>query len=172
MGNITYLLLGGNEGAVSQAFLSALVLIEQKVGSVKAQSSIYSSPAWGFESENDFLNQIVKVETDFSPEILLEKILQIESVLGRKRNGSGYSSRPIDIDILFYNDLVINSENLTIPHPRLHLRNFTLYPLCDIAPDYMHPVFLLSVCQLKENCPDNSVVKRFKTVNDYSVNDL
>jgi 2-amino-4-hydroxy-6-hydroxymethyldihydropteridine diphosphokinase len=160
MGNTVYLLLGGNEGAVIDAFLSALVLIEHRIGSVKAQSSIYSSKAWGFDSEKDFLNQVVRIKTDLRPQSLLERTMQIENDLGRKRNVPGYTSRTIDIDILFYNDLILNLENLVIPHPRLHLRNFTLTPLNDIAPDYIHPVFLESISTLLANCTDNGHVKR------------
>ena len=160
MGNTVYLLLGGNEGSVIQAFLSVLVLIEQRVGSVKAQSSVYSSKAWGFDSEKDFLNQVVKIKTDLSPQSLLKSTLQIENTLGRKRNESGYSSRTIDIDILFYNDLILDSDDLVIPHPRLHLRKFTLIPLNDIAPDYIHPVFSESISNLLAACPDNCDVKR------------
>ncbi len=163
MRNIIYLLLGGNEGSVSQNFLSALSYIEKRIGEVIEKSPIYISQPWGFDSEQDFLNQVIMVKTDLSPQNVLQYVLEIENILGRKRIGSGYSSRSLDIDILFYNNLILNSQNLIIPHPRLHLRKFTLNPLNDIAPDLIHPVFKQSISQLKQNCQDNCTVKLIKT---------
>ncbi len=156
-----YILLGGNLGDVQQHFKDALTAIES-VAQIVNLSSIVESEPWGFESENLFLNQVIKIETSLSPLDLLQFNKKIELYLGREKanDTTSYSSRPIDIDILYYNDVVIESEQLQIPHPRLHLRNFTLVPLVEIAPDYIHPVLLKSNQELLNTTPDTSKVRK------------
>jgi len=157
MVNQVYLLLGGNQGDVRRIFSQTLELIHLSVGKVKTLSPVYRSEPWGFDASESFLNQVVIVNTSLNPEELLKEILDIEKKMGRIRrelNGS-YSSRPIDIDILFYNDSIINSHDLIVPHPRLHLRNFTLVPLNDISPDFCHPVFKKTISELIKACNDN-----------------
>jgi 2-amino-4-hydroxy-6-hydroxymethyldihydropteridine diphosphokinase len=156
MENQVYLLLGGNQGDVRSIFSQTLELIHLSVGKVKTLSPVYRSEPWGFEASESFLNQVILVNTSLDPEDLLKEILDIERKMGRVRNHQNdkYDSRPIDIDILFYNDNIITSENLIIPHPRLHLRNFTLVPLNDISPDFCHPVFKKTISDLVKTCDD------------------
>lgn len=122
-------------------------------------SSVYITQPHGFDSENEFLNQAIFMETGFSPEDMLDNILQIEKSMGRVRNAKETSDRTIDIDILFYNNEVINKKNLVVPHPRLHERNFVLTPLLDIIPDYIHPVLKKSIWELYDECKDMSEVR-------------
>lgn len=125
---------------------------------VKA-SALYESPPWGFESEHAFLNQALVVETAVSPEDFLAEMLELERRLGRERKGNpGYASRAIDIDMLFWDDAVIRTASLEVPHPRLHLRKFALVPLEELMPGYIHPVLHEPVSALLQKCPDVSAI--------------
>ncbi|TVQ93539.1 MAG: 2-amino-4-hydroxy-6-hydroxymethyldihydropteridine diphosphokinase [Bacteroidetes bacterium] len=162
MNNLVYLLLGGNQGNVKESFAQTLLLIEEFVGNVVDHSPIYKTEPWGFQCDNPFLNQVIMVNTDLDPGQLLKMVLMIEEKMGRKRESSAgkYSSRPIDIDILFYNDFIIESEDLIVPHPRLHRRNFALIPLNDLSPELCHPLLKKTVAELVISCDDSlSVVK-------------
>ena len=159
----TYLLLGGNIGDTEMIFLKTISSLETNCGNILKKSSIYKSEAWGFKSESIFLNQVILVETNLKPEELLQKLLSIEKTMGRERGElKGYSSRVIDIDILFYDDLIITGETLKIPHPLLHKRKFTLMPLNEIAPDYIHPLLLKSITELLMECDDKLNVTLYK----------
>ena len=116
------------------------------------RSSAYITEPWGFEADEWFLNELLVVETDLEPDDLMDRLLEIETELGRVRHPEipGYQSRTIDLDILYYGDRVIGTEKVTIPHPLLHLREFALKPLCEVIPDFIHPVFHLSQTQLLE----------------------
>ena len=116
------------------------------------RSSAYTTEPWGFEAEEWFLNELLVVDTELEPDVLMDELLNIESELGRVRHPEqkGYSSRTVDLDILYYGDRIINTNKVTIPHPRLHLRKFALEPLCELIPDFLHPVFNLSQTQLLE----------------------
>ena len=149
-----YLLLGSNEGNCLAQIELAIKEIGQWVGSLKIKSSIYKSEPWGFETENFFFNQVILVETEHSPEVVLDIILNIEEKLGRKRNKIGYESRTIDIDILFYDDLILSSEKLKIPHPMIALRRFTLVPMNEIAPDLIYPDTFLTINETLNQCED------------------
>src|SRR5437763_1725378 len=118
----------------------AVAKIEEFIGRVTASSSVYETASWGFVAENEFLNIVVKAETDLAPNDLLEKIHMIETLLGRVRNEKRYISRVIDIDILFYEDLVIDEISLKIPHPLMQDRKFVLVPFFEIEPELVHPV--------------------------------
>ncbi|PCJ89508.1 MAG: 2-amino-4-hydroxy-6-hydroxymethyldihydropteridine diphosphokinase [Flavobacteriales bacterium] len=157
--NTAYLLLGGNLGVRVETLAMTVELIEKRIGQAAKKSSIYETEPWGFQHENKFLNQVIKVKTALLPIELLTKILKIEKQLGRTRNKSQYSARTIDIDILFYNNIIISEKNLQIPHPRLHERKFALVPLCEIASDLFHPILKKSIKKLLENCGDNSQVE-------------
>lgn len=153
--NKVFLLLGSNLEDRSALLKQARDRIAGKIGSVEGESSIYESEAWGFDSPDRFLNQVIKIETGLAPSSLLKEILQIELDLGRIRiPAANYSSRLIDIDILFYNDEIILEENLTIPHPRIPDRMFTLLPLSEIDNSFIHPVEHKSIGELVTECND------------------
>ncbi len=157
------LLLGSNLGNRKQHIIQATRQIHRRVGEVLEISSLYSTEPWGFDSGDYFLNAVLLIDAAFSAEDILEKILEIETGIGRQRTSSeGYTSRTIDIDILFYGQQVIREKNLEIPHPRLHLRRFTLVPLSEMVPGFIHPVLNTSVMQLLEECPDDNVVKKLE----------
>ena len=159
-----YLLIGGNQGNRQQIINNATNLIQQRIGFVAVSSHIYETEPWGdFQDPNTqpFLNIALVVHTNLTPLQALSSALLIEKELGRQRIGlpssselRTYSSRPIDIDLIFFGNLVINTPTLTLPHPRMHLRRFVLKPLCDIAPDYIHPLFNKTLNTLLSECTD------------------
>ncbi|MFU8843203.1 MAG: 2-amino-4-hydroxy-6-hydroxymethyldihydropteridine diphosphokinase [Bacteroidales bacterium] len=168
--NDTYILLGGNSGDREMLLREAIRLIADEAGHISRQSSIYETEPWGFLSDSPFLNQAILLHTGFGPEVLLSKLLSIENKLGRKRASSGYVSRTIDLDILLFNDEIISSKKLQVPHPRLQLRRFAMVPLDEIAGDYIHPVFLTTIHQLALDCPDSLKVRVFKSFAGVHVN--
>lgn len=158
--HVIYLLLGGNLLDVEHTFKLATIQLETKVGEITQLSKLYKSEAWGFESENTFLNQVVRINSVLTPSELLSTIQKIEIELGRSRTIgiSGFESRVIDIDILYYNKEVISINGLTIPHYALHERIFTLKPLAEIAPDFLHPILNKTNQSLLYECKDKSTV--------------
>ncbi|MCF8297592.1 MAG: 2-amino-4-hydroxy-6-hydroxymethyldihydropteridine diphosphokinase [Saprospiraceae bacterium] len=148
-----YLLLGGNLGDRELVLSTTKKLITERIGIISVESSIYETEAWGFKTEEKFLNQAIIIETDLLPNEILRKSAAIEKQMGRKKL-QHYDSRIIDIDILFYDNWVIKSKKLTIPHPHLHERQFTLKPLNEIIPDFIHPVFEKTIKHLTEINPD------------------
>jgi 2-amino-4-hydroxy-6-hydroxymethyldihydropteridine diphosphokinase len=159
--NRVFLLLGGNLGNVAVTFEQARQLVLLRIGDITAVSSLYQSEPWGFSSCELFLNQVLELTTQLGPNELLQVLLEIESSMGRTRAAGLITSRPIDIDILFYNDQVVVLPQLEIPHPRLHLRRFTLLPLAELAPEMIHPLFAQTVAQLLEECNDPLAVTKF-----------
>ncbi len=154
-----FLLLGSNLGD-REAFLSRAVLhIETDIAPIVIKSAIYETQAWGKTDEPNYLNQVVQLKTELSAGVVLKKILHIENVIGRKRE-KRWGSRTIDIDILFYGSAIISEPDLYVPHPQLHNRMFTLMPLCEIAPDFIHPVFNKHIFSLKSELKDDLVVKK------------
>ena len=135
------LLTGGNLGDIDKSMVQARELIAQRAGEIVAESKIYTSEAWGFESDNLFKNQVIIIETQLSPLELLDTTQQIESELGRVRpvNKNGYTSRTMDIDILYLDQMVIRSQRLAIPHPLIQFREFVLNPLTEVAPRWVNP---------------------------------
>ncbi len=162
--NKSFILLGSNIGMREQLLMDAISKIVDTCGTLIRKSSLYESEPWGFKSEYNFLNQVILIETNLEPYELLEQLLKIEIELGRDRTHKydTYVSRPIDIDILYYNNIIIDNVDLTIPHPRLHLRAFTLMPLNEIAPDYLHPIFKKNSKELLCECKDNLKVDIYK----------
>ena len=163
--NIVYLLLGSNLEDRESMIRKALEEVASKIGAVRQSSSVYESEPWGFKAEKSFLNQVVKVETGLGAVELLDKILEIEERLGRRRelNTEGYFSRTIDIDILFYNDEIIQGDRLQIPHPHIPQRMFTLLPLCELNGSLIHPVYNKSLEDLRAECPDRNLVVIFNS---------
>jgi 2-amino-4-hydroxy-6-hydroxymethyldihydropteridine diphosphokinase len=158
--NVAYLLTGGNIGNRLDFLSNAREAIKNNCGKVLQESSIYETAAWGSENQDAFLNQVLKIETQLNPGQLLKMILQIEEKLGRKREVK-YGARTIDIDILFFNDEIIDQQGLKIPHPEIQNRRFVLIPLNEIASKTIHPVFQKSVSQLLTECPDPLEVNKF-----------
>lgn len=158
--NTAYLLTGGNIGDRMNYLLRAKEAISKNCGRVLKQSSVYETAAWGNENQNAFLNQVLKIETPLNAVELLNAVLQIEQQLGRKREQK-YGPRTIDIDILFFNEEVINQHGLKLPHPELQNRRFVLVPLNEIAADRMHPVLRKPVSQILEECSDPLTVHKF-----------
>lgn len=158
--NTAFLLLGSNLGNPKSNIDKALKMIEDEVGKIKKRSSLYKTAPWGFEHKNYFLNQVVIIETKKSPQQLLSEILRIEKDLGRVRNTNEIEARTLDIDILFFNSEIINETNLIIPHPRLHLRKFTLIPLSEIGAGFIHPTFNKTIKMLLEECGDKLNVEK------------
>lgn len=157
--NVSYLCLGGNIGDRESSLEQALNLISQKAGTIITLSGLYETEAWGVSGQQAYLNQCICIHTDHYYDKLLQILLSIEKELGRQRSGSAtYEPRTIDIDILFYNDWEITTEELIVPHPRLHLRRFVLIPLAEIAPNYLHPVLNKTIFNLLKECPDRSLV--------------
>jgi 2-amino-4-hydroxy-6-hydroxymethyldihydropteridine diphosphokinase len=159
-----YILLGSNLGNRTRHLQQARTLLAADCGSMMVESSIYESPPWGFDADQTFLNQVIKIETELTPSELLAKLLAIEKQMGRERYGSGYASRLIDIDILYYESMVLNEPLLSIPHPRLHLRRFTLLPLVEIAAEFVHPLLKLTNAELLKKTVDLSEVKPYKLI--------
>ena len=160
--NTAYLCLGGNVGDRKKIIESALYIINNNVGKITAKSSIYETEAWGVDNHHPYLNQCISVITSYNPLELISSLLNIENQLGRERiNSDNYNPRTLDIDVLFFNDEIINYPNLIVPHPRLHLRNFVLMPLKEIAPHFLHPKLKKTITELLETCPDNCQVKSY-----------
>jgi 2-amino-4-hydroxy-6-hydroxymethyldihydropteridine diphosphokinase len=148
--HIVYLALGSNLGDRLANLKEAVASLSPQMD-VKAKSHIYETLPWGYEDQPKFLNQAVKVQTYLEPEPLLKHIKRLEIALGRKASFQN-GPRLIDIDILFYDDLVLNTPVLTIPHPRLHERGFVLLPMTDIAPDLVHPLTKKSIREMLAFC--------------------
>jgi 2-amino-4-hydroxy-6-hydroxymethyldihydropteridine diphosphokinase len=158
----TYLLTGSNKGNREQNLNEAIRKIKQHIGEIKSLSVVAESEPWGFSDKNWFLNQVVEVETKYNPVLLLKKNQFIEGEMGRQRKEEGgrYQPRIIDIDILYYEKEKINTPTLTIPHPHIQNRRFTLFLLADLAPDYVHPVLKKTHTELLHLCTDKSIVKK------------
>lgn len=159
-----YILFGSNMGDKGSIFDQACLYINNRCGQVLQVSSPYESEPWGFETEEWFLNRMIVIKTRMNPEDLLRQLLEIERELGRERHpeNEGYVSRTADLDIIYYGDRIILTELLTIPHPRLHRRRFALLPMCEVAPDMVHPVLGLTQRDLLARCPDTLLVKKIK----------
>ena len=173
-----FILLGSNRGDRENYLSEALEMIELHAGPVVKKSLLYTTEPWGFTDATPFLNQVVEIETILDPAGLLDKLLTIEVKLGRIRpfDGCGcgvpsamdgdspgketpaYSGRTIDLDILFYGAQLVFTDSLMIPHPRLHERKFTLVPMCEIAPDFVHPLLKKTISVLLHACSDQSKV--------------
>ena len=140
MNNVS-LLIGGNMGDRMANLAAARNSINIDCGRIISASSIYETEAWGYKEQDSFLNQALVIQTPLEAEALMDTILNIEIALGRKRK-IPLGPRIIDIDIIYYNDEIMNTSSLTIPHPSMSQRKFVLMPLTEIRPDFMHPILL------------------------------
>lgn len=155
----SYLLIGSNLGNRSLQLQDACRLIELFVGHILLKSSIYETEPWGVSKQPTFYNQVVQVQTNLSPQDLLVTLLQIEEKLGRERFQK-WDARKIDLDILYFGNLVVNTPNLKIPHAEIPNRRFTLIPLAEIAPDEVHPLLHKTNQELLNLCKDNLEVRK------------
>ncbi|MGQ1787907.1 MULTISPECIES: 2-amino-4-hydroxy-6-hydroxymethyldihydropteridine diphosphokinase [unclassified Saccharicrinis] len=157
------LLIGGNEGDRLGIIQEARNLIRDKIGTIVKASSNYESEPWGFKHHQNFINQVIEVFTPLSPNEVLFQGQVIEKQLGRRtKTQVGYEARTMDIDILFYDDLIIESLELAIPHPKLQDRMFTVLPLIEEWGNHIHPVLNKPLKQLLEECDDDGWVKKLE----------
>ena len=156
-----YLLAGGNIDNTSDKFKKLFLYLSEHIGTIEFVSHYYTSTAWGYVSEHAFVNVALIVNTTLTPEAALCQCLKIEQLMGRlPHEKNQYADRTMDIDIIFYDDMVINTPHLQVPHPRMHIRNFVLTPLAEICPEKIHPILNQTVSALKKDCPDKAVVQQ------------
>jgi 2-amino-4-hydroxy-6-hydroxymethyldihydropteridine diphosphokinase len=160
MNNVAYLLTGGNIGDRAASLAEAAKDIARNCGRITRVSAIYETEAWGKKDQSPFLNQAICLETNLTADELLAAVLAIEQEMGRVRKEKN-GPRLIDIDILFYNDAIIQHQGLTIPHPFVQHRRFALQCLADIAPGLIHPVIKKSISELLTDCTDEGKVNKF-----------
>ena len=158
MENLAYLLLGSNLGKRNEILTAAKIVLEENNIKIIESSKLYKTAAWGLTDQPAFLNQVIKIETELNAFDLLKVSQQIENDFGRQREIK-FGARTLDIDILYFNEEIINDENLIIPHPQIQNRNFTLIPLVEIADDYIHPILKVTNKKLLEICKDNGEVE-------------
>ncbi len=160
--NKVYLLLGSNEGDRQGWLLKARTSVTECIGTIQRLSSVYETAPWGLSDQPAFLNQVLEISTDMTPDQLLQVVNKIEHQLGRQRTVA-WGQRTLDLDILFYNEEIIDTPTLKIPHPQIHNRRFTLVPLTELTPDFIHPVLKKSCKSLLAECPDTLEVKLLTT---------
>lgn len=154
-----YLLLGANLGDPKKQLAAAVQAIQEEIGPIVQKSSIYVTESWGTEEKQpDYLNQVLAVQSDLSALEVLQKTQRIEEKLGRVRLKK-WEARVIDIDILFYEDTIIDHPDLKIPHPFFQARNFAMVPMNEIAPNFIHPVFNKNIIELLRESSDKLAVK-------------
>ncbi|MCF8309129.1 MAG: 2-amino-4-hydroxy-6-hydroxymethyldihydropteridine diphosphokinase [Bacteroidales bacterium] len=156
-----FLLLGSNLGDREKLLEDAATKIKSRCGKIIQYSSIYESEPWGFDDSHEFLNQVLGIRTELLPHDLLTELLDIEEELGRVRNSKKIDSRVIDIDILFYDEQIVEDTRLHIPHPKIQERRFTLIPLLELVPDMIHPVLKKPIRRLYHECSDHLKVKSY-----------
>ena len=137
-------------------------MVADLIGEIRRHSSVYESEPWGFKADQSFLNRIAIVETDLLPQEILQRVLSIENEMGRQRLKNGYSSRQIDIDILYFNRVSVDEPGLVVPHPGIPDRRFVLVPLVEIAENFTHPILRQSHVDLLKQCRDDSKVWIFR----------
>ena len=157
MENQLFILLGTNLGDRIQNLEIARNEIEIHIGKITKFSGIYETAAWGITEQPNFLNQVLQISTDLKPNKILQIILKMEQKMGRIREQK-WGARLIDIDILYFGNLKLNSKKLVIPHPFLNERRFTMAPLTEIDPNFIHPILQKTNIELLENCEDDSMV--------------
>jgi 2-amino-4-hydroxy-6-hydroxymethyldihydropteridine diphosphokinase len=158
--NKTYLSLGTNRGNRSANLDRAVTLLSEWVGNIVSLSSLYETPPWRMVDKTDFFNRVLLLETALTATQLIDTVILVESMMGRVRTSKKYEPRIIDIDILFFNEEIINTEELTVPHPLMAERKFVLEPMMEIAPKFIHPVFKKNMVQLLNECEDKSAIKK------------
>ncbi|MBN1951211.1 MAG: 2-amino-4-hydroxy-6-hydroxymethyldihydropteridine diphosphokinase [Bacteroidales bacterium] len=154
------LLLGSNVPDKNVKLKKAEEALAERLGPSISRSELYETEPWGFKASETFLNRVLAIESALLPEEILEVCLNIEKSLGRIRKKPGYETREIDIDILLYGDLILETRDLILPHPRLHLRRFVLEPLNELVPELVHPLLKKSISALLSECRDTCWVRK------------
>jgi 2-amino-4-hydroxy-6-hydroxymethyldihydropteridine diphosphokinase len=155
-----FLSLGSNQGKRKSNLIKAKKLLIDMVGDIKRCSSIYKTKPWGCAHQQNFFNQVIELMTVYNPHDLLKKLKDIEKLLGRMPAGKEYAARPLDLDILLFEDMILSDPTLKIPHPLMHLRKFVLVPFVEIEPEMIHPVFRKTMKQLLNECEDDDTPVR------------
>ncbi len=158
---IIYIGIGSNEGDRLSILQAAGLQLKKNLGIFMHSSSIYETEPWGFESSQPFYNAVLQFETEHNPREVLNITKYIENQAGRKRDPeTGYQNRTLDLDILYYDDQLIEEADLVVPHPKINERNFVLLPLAEIAPNWKDPVHQLTIQQLLDSSEDTCIVKK------------
>ena len=155
--NTVYIQLGSNIGERKSYIAKSMQHIEDNIGEIITESSVFETIPWGNKNQDNFLNSVIKIKTPVDAFKVLKKSQEIENNLGRERVEK-WGERTIDIDILFYNNEIINTTKLNIPHPFIQKRKFVLIPLSEIAPNYIHPILKKNISTLLSECKDNQKV--------------
>jgi 2-amino-4-hydroxy-6-hydroxymethyldihydropteridine diphosphokinase len=155
-----FLSLGSNLGDRRENLRKACTMLQRQTGRVFTASSLYETEPWGFVHENYFYNQVLGINSRHDVLVLLASIREIEKSLGRSEKTERYAARIIDIDILFYDSMIMNTKDLQLPHPLIQQRRFVLVPLVEIAPLYIHPVLKMPLREVLEECSDRKSVVR------------
>ncbi|MDR2009383.1 MAG: 2-amino-4-hydroxy-6-hydroxymethyldihydropteridine diphosphokinase [Bacteroidales bacterium] len=157
---VVFLGIGGNLGSRILNIEKTIKLVSEKISIPEKISSLYISEPWGFEHSKYFTNAVIQLNSELSPEQLLRIIKDIETEMKRIKTSDSYEGRTMDIDILFYEEKIVNNDNLQIPHPLLQNRLFVLLPLNEIAPGFIHPALNKSISELLKACKDQSKIRR------------
>lgn len=159
--DLIFISLGSNIGNKLGNITKAIHELKLLPGPIVKTSSVYVTEPWGYVDQEEFINQVIAIKTNYKPIELLDALLNIEFILGRQRTVKN-APRVIDLDILLFKDLIISESNLEIPHPRMHLRKFILVPMTEIAPNIIHPLLDQSMKELLKICKDNSSVTKLR----------
>jgi len=159
-----YISLGSNLGNRIETIEKAYDLINLTCGRIVKQSSFYKTPPWGFASNQEFINTVIELETDVDVVQLLHNLKEIEKIMGRnpRKEATIYEDRLIDLDIIDYDQIVFNNEYLNVPHDKMHLRNFVVLPLAEIAPDWVHPITYKTIAYIQESFNEKDIIERVK----------
>jgi 2-amino-4-hydroxy-6-hydroxymethyldihydropteridine diphosphokinase len=158
--NIIFLQLGSNMGEREEYLQNASELLATEIGVIQKESKIYESVPWGVENQSNYLNQVLEIRSELSAEEVLERVLQIEDKIGRIRNEK-WGERIIDIDVLLFNDSIVEKDGICIPHIHLHNRKFVLIPLNEVAPSFIHPKYNKTIEELLSECKDIESVEEY-----------
>ncbi|MFT5819158.1 MAG: 2-amino-4-hydroxy-6-hydroxymethyldihydropteridine diphosphokinase [Crocinitomix sp.] len=163
-----FISLGSNLGNRIENIEKAYAAIETTIGTIEVRSSFYKTPPWGFQSNEAFVNSLIRISTELELEALLTHLKKIEQDIGRKINDPkiGYQDRLIDLDIIDYAGVVFSNDLITVPHERLHLRNFVVFPLQEIAPNWVHPKLKIAVETLKKPMINDPSIDKIERLND------